>query len=550
MISKHVTCKAQNDNYARLANYIADASHEGEKCLTAWCAGCWAGDDYDLAIQEVKDTQALNTRTTKEKTYHLVISFRPEDEAKLTPEIYKKIEEEFARALDFEEHQRHCGVHQNTANIHMHIAYNMIHPEKLTRYEPFRDYWKRDKLCRDLELKYGLTIDNGRNKEQEKASPKLNPIAATIKAQTGQASFDGYAKRHKAQLMPLIEQAQNWQELHKTLAVYGMTIKPQGNGLALVSLNEKHGIKASSFDRGLSKTKLEKQLGKFEAPSKEVKQIKPLHEYEKHPMQKGANRGELYKEYQAGINERIRQLDLIKKAENLDKKPVLEKWDAERRRIAKLPLPRREKFRLIALSKVNQKIDLKKSLATLEKQREQLKQQIPYTSWNQFLKWQAQEKGNETALAILRSQKVTIEPEVKKQPPSIKLDQEKWLQKEKEIIQNRKLLNPEKTTLLAIIKMRQLAEREIAKGNKDFEEMKHHIDNKGTVIFTLGNGGSIKDSGKQVWFSSDEKCKQLARLYSTQRWGKKLELQGNVIIPAKPIHQQSPKSIELGHVIL
>ena len=154
MISKHVTCKAQNDNYGRLANYIADASHEGEKSLVSWCAGCWAGDDYELAMLEVKDTQALNTRTTKEKTYHLVISFRPEDEAKLTSEIYKKIEEEFAQALGFEEHQRHCGVHQNTANIHMHVAYNMIHPEKLTRYEPFRDYWKRDKLCRDLEFKY------------------------------------------------------------------------------------------------------------------------------------------------------------------------------------------------------------------------------------------------------------------------------------------------------------------------------------------------------------------------------------------------------------
>ena len=35
----------------------------------SWCAGCWAGDDYDLAVQEVLDTQALNRRTGKEKTY-------------------------------------------------------------------------------------------------------------------------------------------------------------------------------------------------------------------------------------------------------------------------------------------------------------------------------------------------------------------------------------------------------------------------------------------------------------------------------------------------
>ena len=406
----------------------------------------------------------------------------------------------------------------------------MIHPEKLIRCEPFRDYWKRDKLCRDLELKYDLTIDNGRDKEQEVSTPKLNPIAATIEAQTGQASFDGYAKRHKIELMPLIDQAQNWQELHKTLAVFGITIKPQGNGLALVSLDGKHGIKASSFDRSLSKNKLEKCLGKFEAPSKEVGKIKPLREYDKQPMQKEANRGELYKEYQAGINERIRKLDLIKKAEGLDKKPVLEKWEAERRRIAKLLLPKREKFRLIALSKINQKIDLEKTLASLEKQREQVKQQTPYTSWSQFLKWQAQEKGNETALAILRSQKVAIEPEVKKQAPGIEQDQEKWLQKEKEIIENRKLLNPEKNALLSIVKMRQLAEQQIASGNKDFENLKHTIDNKGTVIFTLGNGATIKDSGKQIWFGNDKSAQKGALLFAKMKWGENLQVKENKIV--------------------
>ena len=65
MISKRVNRKAENDNYRRLANYIADASHEGEKSLMSWCAGCWAGegedpDNYELAMQEVIDTQALN----------------------------------------------------------------------------------------------------------------------------------------------------------------------------------------------------------------------------------------------------------------------------------------------------------------------------------------------------------------------------------------------------------------------------------------------------------------------------------------------------------
>ncbi|MDE7065065.1 MAG: relaxase/mobilization nuclease domain-containing protein, partial [Desulfovibrionaceae bacterium] len=89
-----------------------NGSHaRAEKCLISWCAGCWAGDDYELAMQEVADTQALNTRTTKEKTYHLIVSFRPEDQGKLTPQNFKTIERRFAEVLGLSEHQRHCGVH-------------------------------------------------------------------------------------------------------------------------------------------------------------------------------------------------------------------------------------------------------------------------------------------------------------------------------------------------------------------------------------------------------------------------------------------------------
>ena len=83
----------------------------GEKCLLTWASGCWAGDDYELGIREVADTQALNTRTTKEKTYHLIVSFRPEDASRLTPDDYRAIEERFTAALGLARHQRHCGVH-------------------------------------------------------------------------------------------------------------------------------------------------------------------------------------------------------------------------------------------------------------------------------------------------------------------------------------------------------------------------------------------------------------------------------------------------------
>ena len=126
MISKRIGVAPKNDNYARLATYIADAGHEGEKSLVSWCGGCLGGDEYAEGIAEVQDTQTMNTRSGGAKTYHMVVSFRPEDETRLTPEHFKALEERFAAALGYSDHQRHCGVHKNTGNIHMHVAYNMF----------------------------------------------------------------------------------------------------------------------------------------------------------------------------------------------------------------------------------------------------------------------------------------------------------------------------------------------------------------------------------------------------------------------------------------
>ncbi len=238
----------KSDNYARLAKYIADTKNKGEKCLMTWTAGCWAGQDYDLAIEEVVATQDLNTRSQKEKTYHLVVAFPEKDHDKLTPEVFKNIEETLAKALGFEEHQRHCGVHMDTNNMHMHIAYNMIDKEKKTRKSPYYDYFKRDRACRELEKKYGLEVTPGHEKQTQ--------------------SFEEYAKERKGEVLDVLDNAQNWQDLHQGLAKYGLSLYMRGNGCSLgaISYKAKEGkrIKASDLDRGLSKAELEKRFGWFE----------------------------------------------------------------------------------------------------------------------------------------------------------------------------------------------------------------------------------------------------------------------------------------------
>jgi len=347
MISKHVSCKAGNDDYRRLARYIADAGHDGEKCLASWSAGCWSGDDYDLGILEAEAVQDLNTRSAKEKTYHLLISFKPEDESRLTPEAFKAIEERFAQALGFSEHQRHCGVHKNTNNLHLHVAYNMIHPERLARHEPFRDYRILSDTCRKLEQEYGLSVDKGMEKAR---TDRLSEKAAAIEAQTGQESFESYAKRYKAHILKALEASPDWQAFHEALRAVGVEIKPHGNGLAVKNLYGDHAAKASAVDRSLSMKKLESRFGQFQ-PYRELRPIQELFRYQAVPLHRSPERGELFAKYRQGIESRKVRLEAVKEREDAALAAIRKQWADKRNEIERMDIAKRNRRNLLALAR-------------------------------------------------------------------------------------------------------------------------------------------------------------------------------------------------------
>ena len=316
MISKRVFINAGNDNYARLAAYIAETGPAGEKCLVNWCEGMLGGDDYAEGIAEAQDVQARNTRAAS-KTYHLVISFRPEDEEKLTPDVFKAIEARFASALGYTDHQRHCGVHKNTANLHMHVAYNMIHPEKYTCHKEFRDFWIRDKVCRAVEREFGLTVDHGIEQRSSDRS-RANEKARQVEAHTGQQSFDSYAKGHREEILHSLEAATSWQDIHAALAAHGMEIKPHGNGLAIKDRHSScstNAIKASALDRNLSLKKLEARFGAFQPP-RNLDHVQERSRYTAAPLHRSPERGQLFAEYQAGIKARKATLQTVKERED------------------------------------------------------------------------------------------------------------------------------------------------------------------------------------------------------------------------------------------
>ena len=538
MISKKVGISPKNDNYARLADYIANAGHEGEKSFTHWCAGCLGDDDYQNGIAEAVDVQTMNTRTKQSKTYHLVISFRPEDEAKLTPEIFRAIEERFAAALGYTEHQRHCGVHKNTANLHMHMAYNMIHPEKHTRHEPFRDYWKRDRVCRELEREYGLVVDNGRNKDKQRS---LGEKAALIEAHTGQQSFESYAKAHREKFLSALAAAADWQTLHEGLALCGMEIKPHGSGLVIADRhNQRHTVKASAVDRGLSLKKLAEKLGPY-LPAQGLERIAGQSRYQSTPLHRSPERGALYAEYQQGIEKRKTGLASVKEQEDAALAAIREKWAAKRRELERLNIAKKNRRNLLQLARKHEAEETARAKLPFQPAREAIRGEIPFSSWNGFLQHKA-DQGNETALAVLRSLQEAAEPERKIQAAPVK----DWSQHGKEqftmgraeiraefaarevaALENENISGTAKKQLLAVLRMERLAAEEAA----HIQGFSTTVDRKGTVIFTLPGGGRIMDSGKELFFSgNNDTARHVAVRYAQKKWGKAIAQEGNKIV--------------------
>jgi len=388
MISRRIQCKPGNDNYRRLANYIAGAGPhpEQDKVLFCWAEGCWAGDDYEWGIHEVVATQDMNLRSQKEKTYHLIVSFRPEDNDKLTPEIFKEIEQTFATALGFGEHQRHCGVHQNTGNLHLHIAYNMIHPERLTRHEPFRDFHTRDRVCRELEQRFGLAVDNGRGQSQTPEAERLGDKPATMEAHSGLESFESYAKSKREALLHAMQDATSWRDVHVTLAVHGLAIDPHGNGLAIRNRHGKQACKASAVDRSLSKSRLEARFGPYQQPGPEVSGILSLECYRPRPnvRHRDSGNGELFKAWQDAMAARRTELETLRHAAQAEVAAISDYWRKTRQDIAQMPVSRRDRAALLHRARQNERQVKHRFFERGGLQRDQFRKEKPFLTWAAF----------------------------------------------------------------------------------------------------------------------------------------------------------------------
>ncbi|EFG2528785.1 TPA: relaxase/mobilization nuclease domain-containing protein [Escherichia coli] len=268
MISRHIPMRnVKKSSFVELAKYLQDPQSKQERVGVIKVTNCHQENILDAARYDIEPTQRLNTRSESDKTYHLIVSFRPGENP--SQEVLDAAEERICAAMGYADHQRVSAVHYDTDNVHIHIAINKIHPETHNIHTPYNDYKTRSAVCLALEKEFGLESDN-----HQATKTRSENHAADMERHSGRESLLGWIKRECADQL---RNANSWQELHQAMRENGLELRQKGNGFVITG-PDGIGVKASSVDRVLSRASLEKKFGLYEpAPAAtETKNIKPL----------------------------------------------------------------------------------------------------------------------------------------------------------------------------------------------------------------------------------------------------------------------------------
>ena len=214
-------------------------------------------------------------------------------------------------------------------------------------------------------------------------------------------------------------------------------------------------------------------------------------------------------------------------------------WVAKRQELERKNIAKKNLRRLLQLARKHEAEALAKARLEFQGPRNAVRRDIPFTSWNGFLQQKA-DQGSEVALAVLRSRKEAVEPE---QAAPVK----DWSQhgqaraefaaKERAVLEKDGISGKAKSRLQSVLRMEQIV-----------DDFRHYVDRKGAVVFTLQDGSTVRDSGKDVLFSAaSDSARLTAMLYAKKKWGKQVVLEGSRIIRSPHDRKQKQERARQGH---
>ncbi|MDO8291147.1 MAG: relaxase/mobilization nuclease domain-containing protein [Parvibaculum sp.] len=272
---------------AGVANYIVAPQLENglEKCIHHEAEN-FLTDTHDGHVAEMIALSQDAVRS-KDPIDHWVLSWAPNERP--TVDQVREAVKMFVGHCGLTGHQVIWGLHDDTNNLHVHIAVNRVHPETLKVIEINKGFQLNaaHQAIAIIEKKQGWkSVENARYQTNDRGElvvdsktkrPKVNKAQAKsleptgpakdMEIQTGQKSAQRIAIEDGA---PIIAQAKSWADLHEKMAAAGMEYRREGSG-AKVYVGDV-AVKASDVDRKASFGNMQKRFGLYQPPNK--KEIK------------------------------------------------------------------------------------------------------------------------------------------------------------------------------------------------------------------------------------------------------------------------------------
>jgi Relaxase/Mobilisation nuclease domain len=265
-----------------LTDYITDAKGKSkDKDKIAYTGGRgFIGDSFICHQAEMTALAEDATRSTNPIT-HWMMSWKQGE--KPSREQVEQAIDILMSELELKDHQVIYALHQDTDNIHLHLAVNRVHPDTLKVIKSGGGFdidiakraiakiedvqgWQQEEHGR-----YQV-VDGQTKRVQHPAKPTKEPgqIAQQIESHQGIKSAERIAIETGADL---IRAAHSWDDLHDSLADRGMRYEQYGTGAYLYVGDTK--LKASSAGRDCSLPQVQKRLGAYQQPPRGLN-IQPL----------------------------------------------------------------------------------------------------------------------------------------------------------------------------------------------------------------------------------------------------------------------------------
>ncbi|WP_082337838.1 TraI/MobA(P) family conjugative relaxase [Xanthomonas vasicola] len=261
--------KSKAKHVRDLTDYIRDPAKTNPHEKVAYTGARGFLCDDHAGQQSEMVALAMDAPRSANPINHYILSWREGEYP--TPAQVEQAVEILLAEFGLAEHQALYALHQDTDNMHLHIAVNRVHPDTLKVIKPNRGFDKEagHRAIAKIEAIQGWSSEQNARYQVDANGETIRGASDGRKApsqkrrdmevRTGEQSAERIAIEAAA---PLIRDASSWTELHARLQAQGFRYERKGSG-AVIWIGDVP-VKASSADRGATLAALEKRLGEFQ----------------------------------------------------------------------------------------------------------------------------------------------------------------------------------------------------------------------------------------------------------------------------------------------